>query len=93
MLKPRTAAMMARPGKMTIQGAWSMKPRPSASMRPREGVGGRTPTPRKERAASTRMAMAMRTEACTRRGVVEFGRMWRRTTRGTVAPSARAPST
>src|SRR5262245_14333902 len=75
MLKPRTAVTMARPGKITTHGAWSMKPRPSESMRPSDGVGGRTPTPRKDSAASTRIAMAMSTEACTSTGVTQFGRM------------------
>ena len=83
MLKPSTASMIARPGKITIQGACSMKPRPSASIRPSDGVGGRTPTPRNDSEASTRMAIAISTEAWTSTGVAALGRMWRSTSRGT----------
>src|SRR5215831_14474627 len=56
-------------------------------------VSGRTPTPRNDSEASTRMAMAIRTEAWTKMGVTAFGRMWPRMRRDPVAPSARAPST
>ena len=37
--------------------------------------------------------MAMSTEAWTSSGVTQFGTMWRSTSRGAAAPTARAPST
>ena len=50
--------MIARPGKIVIQGASAMKSRPWAMMLPKEGAGGGGPTPMKDSAASARMAMA-----------------------------------
>src|SRR6267142_1704187 len=63
MLKPSTASRIASPGNTTTHGACSMKPRPSESISPSDGVGGRTPTPRNDSAASTRIAIAISTEA------------------------------
>src|SRR5437867_6089297 len=57
----------------------------------RRGRG--TPTPRKDSAASIRIPIAINTEAWTSIGAAALGRMWVSTRRGTVAPSARAPST
>ena len=41
-----TASMIARPGKMLIQGAVSRKVRPSLSIVPHDGAGGWVPSPR-----------------------------------------------
>ena len=53
------ASMIARPGMVVMWGAISRKSRPVATIRPQEAVGGWTPSPRNDSAASTRMAFAM----------------------------------
>ena len=52
--------MMASPGIVATCGATSRRSRPVETMRPHDGVGGWTPSPRKDSAASTRMAFAMK---------------------------------
>src|SRR5439155_1722575 len=73
--KPSTASRIASPGNTTTHGACSMNPRPSESISPSDGVGGRTPTPRNDSAASTRIAIAISTEAWTSSGVTQLGTM------------------
>src|ERR671926_380647 len=54
---PNTTRLIARPGKITSQGAVrTYSAADSESMRPHEGCGSGMPRPRKESAASTRIA-------------------------------------
>ena len=53
------------PGNASSQGEKNMYSRPSFSIRPQLGVGACTPKPRKERAASSRIAFAISTVATT----------------------------
>jgi hypothetical protein len=56
-LKQNTATIRARPGKNAIHHSPdTMKAAPSATMMPHSAVGGRTPSPMKERPAALRMA-------------------------------------
>src|SRR5262245_61045340 len=56
--EPKTARLMAMPGKSTSQGAfWANSAAETDSIRPHDGYGSGTPRPRKESAASTRMAL------------------------------------
>jgi len=54
--------MIARPGKIPIQGAWRKKPRPSESIRPQLGSGGWVPRPKNDRAAPTPAQVAVATD-------------------------------
>ncbi len=57
-LVPKTARLMAAPGKRTSHGAfWAYSDAETDSIRPQEGYGSGTPRPRKDSAASTRMAL------------------------------------
>src|SRR5436190_2994424 len=58
-LKASTASMMASPEKVVIQGQHLMYCRPSLRMLPQLGVGGGIPSPRNDRPASVRMAVAI----------------------------------
>ena len=62
------------PGKIDIQGAWSMKFLAVLSIEPQDGFGGCWPRPRKDRLASAMMAAAMVSVPCTRIGGSTFGR-------------------
>ena len=84
---------MDTPGNTAIHGpsrnsGWAL-----ASMTPSDGVGGRTPSPRKESTASPMMAAGAATVACTIRVLTALGRMWRRSTTPSLAPSAMAAAT
>src|SRR5437870_4568447 len=57
------------------------------------GVGGCTPTPRKESPASVRIDEAISRVAWTMIGAVTFGQMWRNTIRAGLMPSTRAADT
>src|SRR2546427_6615208 len=57
-------------------------------MIPQEGVGGWVPSPRKDSAASVRIANEIENDDCTSSGAMQFGRTWSTTTRRSVAPSA-----
>ena len=83
----------AAPGTMTTQGASSMYLRPVLSMVPQEGSGGWAPRPRKERAASTTMALAKLMVACTMMGAAAFGSTCSTSTRQGGLPKAVAAST
>src|SRR5436309_12541411 len=73
-LKPKTARLLARPGKIASHGACSMKARPVLdSIKPHDGVGDWVPTPRQESDASIRIALPSQTEAMTRIGAVTIG--------------------
>ena len=62
-------------------------------MSPQEGVGGCTPSPRKDSAASTRMAFAMKSVEYTITVGSTLRSTWRVSTCSAVAPSARAALT
>jgi len=47
--KAATAARTIPKGKTTIHGAFKMRSRPPAIMRPKDGFGGGTPTPRNDK--------------------------------------------
>ena len=85
--------MIAKPGKITTQGACRMKSRPSASIEPKDGLGGCVPRPMNESEASIRIAIPMLIDACTTNGPILFGMTWRSMTRNGVAPMALAAST
>src|SRR3970040_1819566 len=73
-LNPKTAALIARPGKMAIQGARSANSTAAPrSMRPQAGVGSATPRPRKLKDASRRMAWPRKAVARIRYGALTFG--------------------
>src|SRR5262249_21729149 len=73
-LKPKTARLIARPGKIASHGACSMKARPVLdSIKPHDGVGGWVPTPRNDKVASIRIALPSQIEAMTRIGAVTLG--------------------
>ena len=82
--------MIATPGATIIQGASLRKSRPSLSISPSDGVGGRTPRPTKLIAASSRIAIPIRIEAWTITGPIAFGSTCRKATRRCEAPRARA---
>src|SRR6185295_4087771 len=73
-LVPNTTALMATPGKITSQGAVrTYSAADSDSMRPQEGCGSGTPSPRKASADSTRMAEPSCAVASTMRGASVLG--------------------
>ena len=75
-------------------GAVSKKRMPSTdSIRPQDGAGGGTPSPRKLSEASTRIAPPRPAEATTIMGAVTLGRMWRSIMRQFEQPRAREAST
>src|SRR6185437_13244887 len=93
-LVPKTARLMAMPGKITSQGAVrTYSAADSDSMRPQEGCGSGTPRPRKESDASVRMAEPSWAVASTMSGASVLGRTWRSAMRSSLMPTARAAST
>src|ERR671919_116733 len=62
-LKASTATMMASPGTVATCGATSSTSRPVDTIKPHEAVGGCTPRPRNDSAASSRIALAMKSVA------------------------------
>src|SRR5256885_10468741 len=62
-------------------------------MAPHDGVGGCTPSPRNDKAASDRIAPARPSVAITITGLMTLGSTWRTITRGDFAPSAFAAVT
>src|SRR6185312_4034820 len=62
-------------------------------MLPHVGVSGGTPTPRNDRIASTRIAVAPMYVACTISGDHVPGRIWRTISAGVEVPAAIAAST
>ncbi|MNC97424.1 hypothetical protein D3C83_150740 [compost metagenome] len=78
-MKPKTAMLMARPGKMAIHGAVSANSTAAPrSIRPHAAVGSCTPRPRKESEASSRIASPRNAVAMIRIGAITFGSMCRR---------------
>ena len=84
---------MARPGQSTRAGVTEMKFAPSKSSRPQVGKSGGKPRPRKERADSTMIALAMPKVAETMIGLSTLGRMWRVMMRRRRVPMLRAAVT
>src|SRR5439155_16222653 len=75
MLKPNTAAEIARPGQMESHGDWSMNARPvPLSIEPHVGNGGGTPYPRKLSVDSASTATPSWVVARTRIAAETFGR-------------------
>ena len=66
---------------------------PSATIAPHVGVGGRTPKPRNDSAASMMIAAPMMSVVWTMIGLIALGRMCRNTMRRSLAPAALAAST
>ena len=66
-------AAMAIPGSVEIHQAWSRLPRPSATIPPHDGVGGGTPSPRKESAASSRIVSPTRSVVSIDTGTIAAG--------------------
>jgi hypothetical protein len=68
-LNPRTARLMANPGKTASPGACSMNARPVLlSIKPHDGMGGWVPSPRKLSDASMRIALPSQIDAMIRIG-------------------------
>lgn len=63
------------------------------SMRPHDGCGSGTPSPRKDSEASVRIAEPSWAVASTMSGASVFGRTWRTAMRSSLIPVARAAST
>src|SRR5262249_40407546 len=72
-LKPSTASIIARPGKIASQGADSTKLRASFSISPHEASGGCGPKPRKLKPASVNNAHDSAKLVVTSTGSSEFG--------------------
>jgi len=73
-LAEKTAMLMPIPGKMTSQGACSMRLIFSEISLPQEGGGG-TPSPKKLNVAWARNAVARSAEAYTSQGAMQFRAM------------------
>ena len=76
MFKEITVTKMARPGKMEIHQACSMRPRPSSTITPQEGVGGGIPTPMKLSDASSTITKPTCKVANTKIDGARFGSRW-----------------
>src|ERR1700712_1960764 len=73
-LAPNTTRLIARPGKITSQGAERMySAADSESMRPQDGYGSGTPRPRNDSDASVRMVEPSCAVARTISGARVFG--------------------
>jgi len=75
MLKAITVIIIANPGTVTNQGSMARKVIPALIIFPHVGMGGLTPNPRKLRAASIRMAVAIQRVPITIIGPEIFGKM------------------
>ena len=73
-----TVVISASAGNVTIhQMPWGANRPPSAAIWPHAGVGGLTPKPRNDSAASRMIAAPMIYVDCTMIGLIAFGRTWR----------------
>src|SRR6185503_3428637 len=93
MLMPSTRAASAVPGMAISQNEKNMKFLASAIISPHDGSGGCTPRPRKESAASSRIAEPDSTVATTIRCGKTLGRISPASTRSRPAPAASAAAT
>src|SRR6185437_11893102 len=71
----RTRVKSATPGMVMTQGLKNMYSLPSATISPQSGRGGWTPRPRKESAASSRIAFAISIVAMTMSAFMMLGRI------------------
>src|SRR6266516_8206629 len=62
---------------------------PSATISPQSGVGSCAPSPRNDRAETVRITPPTSSDTWTIRGVIEFGRTWRKMIRHREMPRAR----
>src|SRR5262249_26091873 len=92
-VKPGVGMMMGSPPAITGQGDSRMEEEPSLTVLPQEGVGGRTPRPRKLIPASIATTTGISMEATIRIGPMILGRMWVAMIRPEPAPSERSAST
>ena len=81
------------PGRANSQGEKNMYSRPSFSISPQLGVGACTPKPRKDSAASSKMALAISTVATTVNEDSTLGKISRMMIYGVEQPMARAAFT
>src|SRR5690606_13296713 len=72
-LKASTVITIARPGKVATLQAPIRLARPTETMYPQEGEGGWTPSPRKERPASSTIVLPIPRVAATITGASTFG--------------------
>src|SRR6185503_17643266 len=93
MLTASTSTESAMPGITITQGSNSRCWRPSAIIRPQEGSGGCTPSPRNDSAASSRIACATSNVATTIRLLITLGSTSVRMIRGVDAPTDCAATT
>src|SRR5690606_17384527 len=92
-LKASTVTTIVSPGNVATHHALSSVSRPSATMFPQVGVGGATPSPRKERPASRTIVFPIPSVAATMTGASTLGTRCRRMIRQRPNPSARAAIT
>ncbi len=88
-----TMTTIATPGNVDSHHAVLMNDRPSFSIAPQSGVGGRIPRPRKLSAAPAMMAPGMPSVTRTMIGADTLGRTCRKTMRRSPHPATRAAST
>src|SRR5690606_21384495 len=88
-----TRTNSATPGMAISQGSNSIICLPSEIIRPQDGVGGCTPRPRNDSAASSRIAWAISSVATTIRLLTTFGMISRRMMRRVEQPIALAALT
>jgi hypothetical protein len=93
MLKAITVTMIAKPGTVTSQGSMVRKVMPELIMFPQVGMGGFTPNPRKLKAASIRMAVAIQRLPMTMIGPEMLGITWKKRIPASLLPISRAAST
>src|SRR4051812_42436178 len=88
-----TVKKIASPGNAASHHPLGSSSRAVARTDPQLAVLGGTPSPRKLRADSSKIAEATPNVAATITGASVFGRTWRKIIRASVAPSARAATT
>src|SRR5690606_7989686 len=88
-----TVSTMATPGARLIHGAVTSSERDQKIMPPQEGVGGWTPSPRKDSPASSRITSPTASVVAAASGPSTFGSRCRPRMRRWLAPRASAPRT
>src|SRR4029077_20624838 len=92
-LMPSTSTNSATPGMTITQGLKNMYSLASAIIRPHDGSGGGTPSPRNDSAASSRMASATSSVATTTRWLAMLGSTSPLTMRKREQPAHQAAAT
>ena len=92
-VKPSVVIASARPAHRIGHGELRTNLKPSDRITPQEGVGGRTPSPRKDRPASKVITTGRSIAARISSGARMFGRMWLAGCARSTAPSDRSAST